>query len=70
MPLWHMTCVTNIGSLNEPSVRIEGLRSKSFGVQQMPRHSFSSVVIVGAVLHLTISPKYLELMLQSSDADS
>ncbi len=47
----------------------EGI-SKSFGVRSKPTQSFSKLKIVGAVLPLAMSPKYLELRSHRSEAAS
>ena len=43
---------------------------RSFGVRSKPTQSFSKVRIVGAVLPLAMSPKYLELRSHRSEAAS
>ena len=62
--------VTGMGSRKDISRQIADGISKSLGVRSNPTQSFSSVKIVGAVLPLTMSPKYLELSSHRSEAAS
>lgn len=63
-------CVTGIGSRKAISLQTSEGINRSFGVRANPTQSFSKVRIVGAVLPLAMSPKYLELRSHRSEAAS